>query len=100
MACGFFKADWDMAYKHVSVRSMDHRLQVVEFGGRCFVEKCLAFGGRNSPTIYHLPASLLRDWAAIRSGQDDKMVIMQLDDNCASGRLGDEVMLKYRQEYR
>ena len=37
--CGFCKADWDMAYKHVSVRSMDHRLQVVEFGGRFFVEQ-------------------------------------------------------------
>ena len=98
--CGFCKADWDMAYKHVSVRSMDHRLQVVEFGGRFFVEKCLTFGGRNSPTIYHLPASLLRDWAEIRSGQDDRMVIMQLDDNCACGRLGDEVLWKYRQEYR
>ena len=55
----FCKADWDMAYKHVSVRCEDHRLQVVEFVGRYFVEKCLTFGGGNSPTIYHLPASLL-----------------------------------------
>ena len=94
------KADWDMAYKHVSVRSEDHRLQVVEFGGRFFVEKCLTFGGMNSPTIYHLPASLLRDWAIARSGQDSRQVIMQLDDNCACGPLGDGTLDRYRQEYR
>ena len=33
-ACSMFKADWDMAYKHVAVRSEDHCLQVIEFGGR------------------------------------------------------------------
>jgi hypothetical protein len=27
----FLKADWDMAYKHVSVRKEDHHLQVMEF---------------------------------------------------------------------
>ena len=39
------KADWDMAYKHVSVCWADHHLQVIEFGGRFFIEKCLTFGG-------------------------------------------------------
>ena len=29
----------DMAYKHVSFRSMNHQLQVVEFGGRFFVKR-------------------------------------------------------------
>jgi len=94
------KADWDMAYKHVSVRPEDHRLQVVEFGGRWFIERCLTFGGGNSPTIYHLPASLLRDWAEERSGQDPRGVIMQLDDNCACCRMGDPTLWKYREEYR
>ena len=98
--CSFCKADWDMAYKHVSVRSADHRLQVVEFGGRFFIEKCLTFGGGNSPTIYHLPASLLRNWAEIKSGLDDRLVIMQLDDNCACGPRGSEILWNYREEYR
>ena len=98
--CWFCKADWDMAYKHVSVRSSDHRLQVVEFGGRYFVERCLTFGGGNSPTIYHLPASLLRDWAGRRSGMDMRQVIMQLDDNCGAGPLGSQELVRYREEYR
>ena len=38
------KADWDMAYKDVSVEWEDYHLQVLEFGGRFFVEKCLTFG--------------------------------------------------------
>ena len=48
-----------MAYKHVSVCWADHHLQVIEFGGRYFIEKCLTFGGGSSPTLYHMPASLL-----------------------------------------
>ena len=64
------------------------------------MEQCLAFGGGNSPTIYHLPASLLRDWTEIRSGQDDRMVIILLDDSCACRRLGDETLWKNREEYR
>ena len=98
--CEMVKADWDMAYKHVSVRPADHKLQVVEFMGRYFIEKCLTFGGGNSPTLYHLPASLLKDWAEIRSGQDSRSTIMQLDDNCACGRKGCLILRKYRKEYR
>ena len=29
--CSMFKADWDMAYKHVAVRSEDYIVQVIEF---------------------------------------------------------------------
>ena len=47
----FFKADWDMAYKHASVRKGDHHLKVLEFCGHYFVEKCLTFGRGNSPTL-------------------------------------------------
>ena len=45
------KADWSVAYKHVSVANCDHRFQLVEFGGPFFVETALAFGGTNSPTL-------------------------------------------------
>ena len=45
----FLKVDWDMAYKHVSVRCEDHPLQAVEFGGNYFVEKCLTFGVGTAP---------------------------------------------------
>ena len=53
------KADWDMAYKHVSVSWADHHLQVVELGSPYFIEKCLTFRGGSSPTLYHIPASRL-----------------------------------------
>ena len=89
--------DWD---KHVSDRPEVHRLPVLEFGGRYFIEKCLTFEEANTPTIYHLPVSLLHDWAEIRSGLDDWLVIMQLGDNCACSKKGSAVLRKYREEYR
>ena len=89
-----------MAYKHVSVRCEDHRLQVIEFGGRFFVERCLTFGGANSPTIYHLPASLLKSMAELKSGLDPRLNIMQLDDNCSCDKKGSGTLRCYREEYR
>ena len=96
----FLKADWDMAYKHVSVRTEDHHLQVVEFCGRYFVEKCLTFGGGNSPTLYHLPASLLKTMAEVETGMDPRQNVMQLDDNCATDRLGSARLTMYGIVYR
>ena len=82
------KVDWDMAYKHISVRWEDHKLQVVEFCGRYFIEKCLTIGGENSPTIYHLPTSLLKTMADVESDFDSRQTIMQLDNNCVVDRKG------------
>ena len=48
--CEMCKADLDMAYKHVSVRPEDHRFQVIEFGSRYFIKKCLKF---REPTAPH-----------------------------------------------
>ena len=61
---------------------MDHKFQVVEFCGRYFIEKCLTFGGGNSPTIYHLPASLIKTMAGVESDFIPRQAIMQLVDNC------------------
>ena len=66
--CEMIKADWDMAYKHVSVCWAYHNLQVLEFGGRYFIENCLTFGGGSSPTLYHMPASLLITMAEEETG--------------------------------
>ena len=46
------KIDQSSAYKHQHVRREDLKLQVVEFGGRLFVEMRLMFGTRSSPGIY------------------------------------------------
>ncbi len=62
------KTDWSIAYKHVSVNQEDHRFQLVEFGGRFFVELALTFGGCNSPTLYNMVARLLIELAALESG--------------------------------
>ena len=98
--CEMIKADWDMAYKHVSVCWGDHSLQVVEFGGRFFIEKCLTFGGGSSPTLYHMPASLLITMAEVESGFPHDLNLMQLDDNCACDRKGSVRLRSYRSSYR
>jgi hypothetical protein len=85
-----------MAYKHLSVCCEDHRLQVIEFGGRFFIERCLTFGGANSPTLYHL----LKNMAELRLGLDPPLNIMQLDDNCKCSKKGSSVLRCYREEYR
>ena len=89
-----------MAYKHVSVRCADHHLQVVEFGGRFFIERCLTFEGGNSPTLYHMPASMLITMAEIQSGFDPLLNLMQLDDNCKVDMSGSERPRAYRRAYR
>ena len=91
----FMKADWAMAYKHVSVSNQDHRFQLVEFGGRYFVDTALTFGGSNSPTIYNMVARLLIELAALDSGMDLRHSVQQLDDNCVVAASGSLVVWKY-----
>ena len=55
--------------------------QVVEFGGRFFIDRCLNFGGGNSSTYYHMPAPMLITMAEIQSGFDPLLNLIQLDDN-------------------
>ena len=64
------------------------------------MERCLTFGGSNSPTLYHLPASLLKSMAELKSGLDPRLNIMQLDDNCSCSRKGSSILRCYRKEYR
>ena len=94
------KADWDMAYKHVSVCWADHNLQVIEFDRRCFIEKCLTFGGGSSPTLYHMPASLLITMAEEATGFPHCQSLMQLDDNCCVDGKGSLRLRAYRKAYR
>ena len=94
------KADWDMAYKHVSVCWADHNLQVIEFCGRFFIEKCLTFGGGSSPTLYHMPASLLITMAEVATDFPHCQSLMQLDDNCVVDGKGSLRLRAYREAYR
>ena len=98
--CEVMKTDWSIAYKHVSVHPDDHRFQLVEFGGRFFVERCLTFGGTNSPTLYNMVAKLLIDFARLESGLDARHSCQQLDDNCCAAAKGSLVLRKYLKSYR
>ena len=98
--CEMIKADWDIAYKHVSVCWVDHHLQVIEYGGRYFIEKCLTFGGGSSPTLYHMPASLLITLAEETTGFPYSQSLMQLDDNCCWDGKGSLRLRAYREAYR
>ena len=62
------------------MRQEDHKLQVVYFGGRYFIEGMLSFGGMNSPAIYNLPASYLIHLAHMDSKLDRRQSIQQLGE--------------------
>ena len=94
------KTDWAVAYKHVTVCNADHRFQLVEFGGRFFVETALTFGGCNSPTFYNMVAKLLIELAALESGLDLRHSCQQLDDNCITDTAGSSRLWKYLKSYK
>ena len=94
------KTDWCIAYKHIAVHRSDHHLQLVEFGGRFFLERCLTFGRVNSPTLYNMVAKLLINLAEIMSGMDPRHNCQQLDDNCTACTRGSQKMRKYLECYR
>ena len=47
------KNNWNAAYKHMGVVEEDHMLQVIEWGGRYFIESQLVFGCKSSPFFYN-----------------------------------------------
>ena len=100
VGCVFCKADWTAAYKHVHVRPEDLKLQVIEIGGRYFVEKALVFGCTSSPGIYDEGAKVVIDLAATEAETDKKAVLQCLDDVVAVGRKGDNNCLRFYNTYR
>lgn len=80
-----FKIDWSDAYKHVMVRKEDLKLQVIEFGGRFFVELRLVFGARSSPGIYDEVSDVVLDLAVLESQILRTRVTKHLDDTLGVG---------------
>lgn len=74
------KSDWQSAYKHLAVRPEDLELQVIQFGGRFFVELMLVFGTTSSPFIFSDSASLVARLAALQSQTPSSLAPMCLDD--------------------
>ena len=83
--CVVFKVDWQDAYKHIHVRKEDLKLQVVEFGGRFFVELKLVFGARSSPGIYDGVSQIVLDLAILQSKINRTLVTKHLDDTLGVG---------------
>ena len=81
-----FKIDWSDAYKHIKVRKEDLKLQVIEFGGRFFVELRLVFGARSSPGIYDEVSDVILDMAVLESEIIRTRVTKHLDDTLGVGR--------------
>ena len=98
--CVFCKADWTAAYKHIHVRPQDLRLQVVELGGRYFVERALVFGSCSSPGIYDRTAKVIIRLAAKQAGTEEESVLQCLDDVVGFGQPDDSSCLDFYKSYR
>ena len=79
------KIDWSDAYKHIKVREEDLKLQVIEFGGRFFVELRLVFGAKSSPGIYDEISDVVLNVAVLESKILRTMVTKHLDDTLGVG---------------
>ena len=80
-----------MKYKHQHVARDDLKLQVVQWGGRMFVELKMIFGTKSSPGIYdNLAKCFLRSVIAITEGISREDVEQHLDDVLAVGLPGED----------
>ena len=64
------------------------------------MEKCLTFGGMNSPSYFNLPAKTLIEFAEIKTGMDSRLNVQQLDDNCSAGPADSPILKRYQDCYR
>ena len=96
----FCKSDWAHAYKHVPVRREDWPMQVLQFGGKYFCETALTFGGSNSPSIFRMVASFVKEAAEKMVGFKPILNCMVLDDLCSVGPKNDQVVKNYFAKYR
>ena len=94
------KSDWAFAYKHIPVCRKDWGMQVLQFGGKLFIETALTFGGSNSPSIFRMVASFLKEVTELKTGFDPRMNIMVLDDLCSVGRMEDGKVMEFFEVYR
>ena len=83
------KMDWTAAYKHQAVSKEDLKLQVIEFGGRYFIELKLMFGTKSSPGIFDdLAKCFLKSVVGLVPGFSHQDFIQHLDDVIGSGLEG------------
>lgn len=88
VGCVVFKIDWSDAYKHIRVADADLPLQVIQFGGRYFVETKLVFGSRSSPGNYDDLSDTVLDMAVWESQHPKHLTTKHLDDCLGAGMPG------------
>ena len=98
--CEAMKVDWASAYKHQAVRLEDRKLQVIQFGGRFFVETQMTFGCSSSPGIFDSLSYLVMEIAIRRSQTDRDTIQKQLDDVVMFGQVGTGKCEKFYKEYK
>ena len=76
---------YSLLFKHIAVSNQDLGLQVIEFGGKYFVETKLVFGSRSSPGIYDEASDIVLDIVLHISGQPRNLVEKHLDDVLGAG---------------
>ena len=94
------KSDWSSAYKHIAVQKEDLKLQVIEWGGRYFIELMLVFGAISSPGIFDDLAKVIVGLAIIMSGIPKELVQQHLDDVVAVGPPNGVIINKFDNAYR
>ena len=88
--CVVFKIDWSDAYKHIKIMDADLPLQVIQFGGKYFVETKLVFGAKSSPANYDELSDTVRDLAVHESQHPRHLITKHLDDCLGVGMPGPE----------
>ena len=95
----FTKIDWKSAYKHFPVRRQDWELQIIEFGGRYFLELRAAFGTRSSPYYFDIGSDVVKELVCLNVKVKRNFAPKCLDDIIPLGRIKDGKVKEYAEEY-
>ena len=98
--CLIMKIDWSDAYKHICVRPEDLPLQWFSWLGVYFAELCLIFGTSSSVGIYDRCAKVVLEIVLRLSRFPAHLVCQHLDDVCAAGPAGSEMLTEFCDTYR
>ena len=94
------KADWNAAYKHISLHHEDRHLQVFSFGGRYFIETQLTFGSSSSPDRFDVTSDLPIEFALRRNNIWKESCAKVLDDMVGFGNKNSPTIYNFYQDYR
>jgi hypothetical protein len=98
--CRMVKMDWADAYKHVTVREEDVKLQYFSWLGMSFVELCLVFGTSSSVGLYDQVAKLVLEVVLRISKFPREWVCQHLDDVCAAAPEDSPELDRFHKTYR